>query len=1109
MLTTSVRAAIAACLAFTLSSAEAVARQDTLAAGFKNPPSISRPHTWWHWMNGNVTREGITADLEAMKRIGLGGAQIFNVSESIPDGPIVYNSDEWRALVKHAAKEAERLGLELCIHNCAGWSSSGGPWVTPEFAMQTLVASEAKVTGPSKVTVAPVQPPANKQYSFYKDIAVLAFPTPKDDAFRIKDISAKALAGEYRYGMLPSMEATPADASIPMTAVVDLTSKFKDGKLDWDAPAGNWTILRIGHTPTGAVCAPAPASGRGLEVDKMSREAFDHFWAGGMAPLIKELGPLAGKVLNNVLVDSYEMGCQNWTPRFREEFQARRGYDMLKFMPALMGRVIESGPASERFLWDFRKTVGELFAANYYDYFAETCRKNGLLSSVEPYDGPFECTRVGREADIVMGEFWVTSGMSYSCKLAASVSHIYGKPITGAESFTAEPSVGRWLNHPGSVKAVGDLMFTEGINRYIIHRYAHQPWMNIVPGMTMGQWGTHFERTTTWWEHGGPEWIAYLARCQHMLQAGRFNADVLFFAGDSAPNNAPHRIDLKAKGYDYDACGPDVLLEMATVKDGRISLKSGMSYRLLVLPENEFMSPAVAAKIGELAAKGATVLGPRAKRSPSLGNQPASDGAVANAAAAWDSKSGGAVISGKSPDEVLASMKVAPDAVFTSPAGSKPNVAWIHRVVGDADVYFVSNQKARGEEIECSLRVSGKVPELWNAETGTAEPTPLWREKDGRTIVTTRLGPSGSTFIVLRSGPPTGKPLAHVASITAPADPAEPKPPKIAITKAVYEAVDGAGGVDVTARVAAMVESGQTEIAATNTSFGDPTYNHVKRLRIEFTVDGKARKSEAPENAVIMLVPTAPDRAPAYRAAVTPSGVELVAFRQGNYEITPAAGAASHITIATVPAPLAVKGPWKVKFQPGRGAPAETTMTDLASWTESADAGIKYFSGTAEYETQFTLPADFTGPEGAKKYALILDLGSAREIAEVSLNSTPLGCAWHAPFSFDISAAAKPGANTLRVMVTNLWINRLIGDEQLAEDTEWARPAPSPLKKWPDWFAPAAAKPNATLAGRTEKGRLTFTTWKHWTKESTPPDAGLLGPVEVRVGVRETVSGAK
>jgi len=1115
--------------AITLGLAAAASAGDDLAAGFQSPPDSAKPHTWWHWMNGNITREGITADLEAMKQVGLGGAQIFNVSESIPEGPIKYNSSEWRALVKFAAQEAQRLGLELCIHNCAGWSSSGGPWVTPQDAMQTVVTSEFKTRGPMHFAAELPQPPKNATHDFYRDIAVLAFPTPSDDAFRIADIKAKVLSGQYRYGLMPSLDVLPAGAAIKRDSVVDLTANFKNGTLEWDAPDGEWTIMRLGYTPTGAVCAPAPASGRGLEVDKMSREALDRFWAGGMAPLIKELGPLAGTVLNNVLVDSYEMGAQNWTPKFREEFQKRRGYDPLLYLPALAGRVIDSGEISERFLWDFRRTVGDLFAANYFDRFGELCKENGLLFSVEPYDGPFECSQVGRHADIPMGEFWVTSGMSYSCKLASSVAHVWGKPIVGAEAFTAEPSVGRWLNWPGSLKAVGDLMYTEGINRYIIHRYAHQPWLHIEPGMTMGQWGTHFERTSTWWEHGGPEWVKYLARCQFLLQQGKFAADVLYFAGESSPNGAPHEIGLKAKGYDYDTCGLDALMS-AKVKDGKIVLAGGMSYELLALPDAEFMTAEAARRVTGLPGAGATVVGPAPLHSPTLNKLSTAerDVRLMGTLEIHESHTGSVrpVIIARPIGETIAD-RIKPDFKSSSASGSKPNTPWIHRIVGDTDLYFVSNQKPRSEEIDCSFRITGKLPQLWHPDTGVIEPAPVWREESGRTIVSTRFDPHGSVFIVFRPAGAGSKPAAadHIVSVRPPATVTEQaRPPNIEIKKATYEAVDAAGGADVTAKVAAMVEGGATEIGATNGNFGDPTYNHVKRLRVEYTIDGKAMTKEAPENAMLVLVPPAPDKPASYVVRTAPfsrtelervapgryearvGGAELLVFQPGLYDVSTSDGKTRRFDIKSVPAPLAITGPWSIRFQPGRGAPDQTKFDTLASWTDSADPGIKYFSGTATYEKEFDLPADILGPGARANYALTLDLGAVREIAEVTLNSKPLPTLWKPPYSLDISSAAKAGRNRLVVKVTNLWVNRLIGDEQFPEDEEWQRAPSSPLKAWPAWFASQAGNPGATLAARPVKERLTFTTWKHWSKDSPLLESGLIGPVVVRVGAREALS---
>ena len=386
-------------------------------------------------------------------------------------------SSEWRGLVKHAASEADRLGLELCMHNCAGWSSSGGPWITPEHAMQKVVNTETKVQGPQHFAEMLLQPEAAQ--GFYRDIAVLGFPTPTNDLKRIKDIKRKA-GYDSTYNQEPTSRSGPGGGGNIPQQHLDLSSKMDaDGRLEWDAPAGPWTILRIGYTLTGAKNAPAPESGRGLECDKLSRDGLDAHWAGGVAPVLKDLGPLAGKTLNNCLIDSYERGGQNWTPKFREEFKSRRGYDMLPLLPVLTGRFVDSGEVSERFLWDFRRTIADLFADNYYSHFAELCHENGLKASIEPYDGPFECLLCGRDADIPMGEFWVGGDESQSCKLAASVAHTYGRQIVGAESFTAQPT-GRPVAQP---PLFAQSCWRPDVHRrdqpYIIHRYAHQPWLDV------------------------------------------------------------------------------------------------------------------------------------------------------------------------------------------------------------------------------------------------------------------------------------------------------------------------------------------------------------------------------------------------------------------------------------------------------------------------------------------------------------------------------------------------------------------------------------------------------------------------------------------------------
>lgn len=1071
-------------LALCLTTAICIA--DSLEEGFRNPPNSAKPHTWWHWINDNISKEGITADLEAMKRVGVGGAQIFNVDVGVPSGGVTFMSDRWREMIVHAVKEANRLGIELCIHNCAGWSSSGGPWVKPEHAMLIVVTRTVQVQGPRRFADQLPQP--EKRAGFYRDIAVLAFPTPQGN-LRIQNLRGKA-AYDRHDGIQPVAETgAPAGSVVPSDGVLNLTALMQsDGRLEWNVPEGNWTILRIGYTPTGKDNHPATPEGRGLEVDKLSKEALDAFWNDGMmATVLRDIGPLAGKSLNNALVDSYEVGSQNWTPRFREEFRRRRGYDLLPFLPVFAGYVVGSPEISERFLWDVRQTVSELFVENYYGHFASLCRKHGLLFSTEPYgNGTFDDLAAGGRADIPMGEFWIGGGAHETAKLAASAAHIYGRKVVGAESFTATPEMGRWLNDPYSMKALGDHIFCLGVNRFIFHRYAHQPWLNVKPGMTMGPWGFHFERTVTWWEQGRA-WLKYLARCQYLLQQGRFVADIAIYVGEHQPISAPFLPDLRAKGYDYDSINKEVLLQ-ATVRNGRVVLPSGMTYRVLVLPDSRFMTPRVLRKVAELVRAGAVVIGPKPEKSPSLSGYPRCDEEVRRLAGeVWGNCDGvnvkehaygkGKVVWGKDVVQVLDEMKVLPD--FEGSPGSR--LEYIHRAVGDTDIYFVSNQRHRTEEVEATFRITGKAPQLWHPDTGVIEPAPVYRVQGGRTVVPLRLDPAGSVFVVFRR---SAQPVQHFTSVRAPGV-VHHKPSQLVIRRAIYEAVDGAGGADVTERLRAMVRNGTLSVNVNNSTMGgDPTPQHYKRLRVEYTLDGKQYTVVVNENADLEI----PERegagvVPAYQLRMDSKGrAELLAWRTGTYELQTSSGKAVRVRVDSPAQTLKVQGKWTLRFPKGWGAPEQVVFDRLISWTEHPDPGVRYFSGTARYEKTVQIPPSMIAPNRR----LYLSLGEVKNLCEVWLNGKYLGILWKPPFRVDITGAVRPGPNKLEVHVTNLWVNRLIGDEQYPDDCEWQG---SQLKAFPQWFVEGKPRPVPQ--------RLTFTTWKHWNRDASPLPSGLLGDVEV------------
>ncbi|HOV78349.1 MAG TPA: glycosyl hydrolase, partial [Sedimentisphaerales bacterium] len=507
-----------------------------LAVDFREPPASARPWVYWFFMDGNLSREGITADLEAMKQADIGGVILMEVDVGVLRGPVRFMSEPWRALFKHAVTEAERLGLQMTLNAGPGWTGSGGPWVKVEQSMQHLVASETKVTGmrrfneilpqpkPRPPFFGPVPPELEPLRSgFYRDVAVLAFPTPPDGP-GITDLDDKALYVRAPYssqpGVKPFMPAPAKDPTFPAIArdrILDLTDRLDpNGRLAWDVPEGDWTILRFGRTTTGANTRPAPQPGLGFECDKFDPAALDAHFDAFVGTLLREIGPRPTDRKTGwtmLHIDSWEMGSQNWSEKFRSEFQRRRGYDPLRYLPAMTGRVVESLEVSERFLWDLRQTAQELVIENHAQRLKALGRKHGFGLSIEPYDmNPCSDLSLGGVADIPMCEFWAEGygfDSAFSCIEATSIAHTLGRPIVAAEAFTSD-SKEAWRLHPGNMKRQADWAFCMGINRLVFHRFAHQPWLDRQPGMTMGPYGVHYERTQTWWPMIGA-WHEYLA----------------------------------------------------------------------------------------------------------------------------------------------------------------------------------------------------------------------------------------------------------------------------------------------------------------------------------------------------------------------------------------------------------------------------------------------------------------------------------------------------------------------------------------------------------------------------------------------------------------------
>jgi len=562
--------------------------------------------------------------------------------------------------------------------------------------------------------------------------------------------------------------------------VVDLT-KFvsDDGVLTWDVPAGAWRVMRIGYTLHGSKTQCVGSGPVGLEIDTMNAAAMDAHFAETGAKLIADAGPLAGKSLQYFHIDSWELGQPTWTPAMREEFRRRQGYDLLTYLPALLGGTVDGAETTQRFLADYRRTVAELTAKNYYGRLRELTLKGGLRGTHPESGGPFfkhwidglQCEGIN---DIPMGEFWRRQTepdgdisrwpprKNPSVKQAACAAHIYGKPICQAEAFTYIHA-GDWTATPWNMKDIGDEAFCTGLTRYVLCFWVHQPKLNDIPGYQWVNIGTHFDTNITWWNMSRA-WLTYVARCQYMLRQGLFVADFAYFRGEDIPGFIAPRDQqepLRPAGFDYDAMNAEVLLKRAAAKDGRLVLPDGMSYRYLVLPHraNWTVSPDVLGKIKELADGGVTIVGPRPTQAPGLTDYPECDKQVRKLAdALWGpetpatgkSKTGsGRVIWGMALDEIVKADGLAPDVEFRD-ASAKAKFDWIHRRGGDGEIYFLSNQTAVPASAVAVFRVSGKQPELWDAVTGQVRDLPDWREQDGRTVVPLTFAPRQSWFVLFR-----------------------------------------------------------------------------------------------------------------------------------------------------------------------------------------------------------------------------------------------------------------------------------------------------------------------------------------------------------------------
>ncbi|HMF72452.1 MAG TPA: glycosyl hydrolase, partial [Flavitalea sp.] len=601
-----------------------------LQKDFLNPPAESRLRCYWWWLNSMATKESITRDLEEMKKKGYGGASIvdagsssYDVAKKTAAGPVFMSAD-WMELYKHAVKEADRLGIELSVNVQSGWNP-GGPTITPELALKKIVYSETSIEGGKTIEIQ-LPEPASKL--IYRDIVIQAVKQPaqniplKDST--IKNWGIKSFNASFGFkGTYPlyKLREEYADAEkikgINKSDVIDITGKFKNGKLVWEAPAGKWIIIRYGWTATGAKTSTNSDGWSGLSVDHLDPAAFAKFSNDVIEPLINTAKSV-GNSLHYLQTDSWEMGNVGWTGNFVNEFKKFRGYDMMGYLPVLTGRVIESVDQSDRFLQNYRKTIGDCIAANHYQLLSNLAHQHGLGIHPEsggPHSAPVDALKVLAISEFPQGEFWATANTHrikdderLAVKQSASVAHTNGKRYVAAEGPT---SIGpQWERSPKDLKSNIDRVFCSGVNRIVWHTFTSSPPEYGQPGNEYFA-GTHMNPNVTWWKQAG-SFIDYLNRCSYLLAQGVFVADALYYYGDDVPNFVFLKEDVKdlAFGHDWDKCSKDVLIKRATIKDKKIILPDGTTYQVLVLPDETSIDLEVLRKLESLVKQGLTIISP-------------------------------------------------------------------------------------------------------------------------------------------------------------------------------------------------------------------------------------------------------------------------------------------------------------------------------------------------------------------------------------------------------------------------------------------------------------------------------------------------------------------
>lgn len=1106
-----------------------VRKADTsaLVKSFQTPPKDARPQVWWHWMDGNVSKEGIRKDIEWMKRNGIGGFHQFDAGGvNMPRAAKVklpYLSDGWKDAFRFALNLADSLDMDVTIASAPGWSSTGGTWVKPEDAIKKLEWRSIDTRG-GKISVqlpdlynvvGPYQDYHTdndriKIEPYGKDLYVLAVRLPYSDKsmnalgaqvsksestisveFRkpqtIKSLTLKTMAmgDRPRTGKpecrnilecsddglkwrkvcdieptvlpyltvnvpptcaqffrvkgekLESLELftvmkinhsqelggfgiihdfwkyhTPySKDAIRTSDIIDLTGKMTaDGKLECSLPAGRWRIYRFGWSITGKINHPASPEATGLEVDKLDPDAWMRYFRTYL-DLYKDAadGMLGEKGIRYLLVDSYEAGAYTWTPKLAKEFKARRGYDLLPWLPVLAGEIIGSSQMSERFLWDWRRTLGELFCENY-DRINEIVNEYDLAGRyTESHEASRAYTGDGMDpkikATIPMAAFWMENTPTGSavpsaiCDIreSASVSHIYGQRLVAAESFSVNGDEGRAYTYcPENMKYIADVGLSAGVNRFVIHESASQPNDQYLPGLQLFRYGQWLHRNETWGEYA---WVLtdYLARSSSMLQQGNSVADILLYYGEDLNitglygGQAFSSLPQVPDGYNYDFANPTVIRSGIKVENRTLVAPSGARYRVLWLDRNcEVMSLDILKKIKEFADAGVIICG---KEPKSCAGLKADDRAFASIVDdIWHSRRKNVFAKGL--EDCLRRSGIQPDfrATVTSPVAepvvrhSSPTIKatggsaghfdklsdqenaveapanapdsygdfkYVHRTLPDStQIYWVRNFSGKDSNVELSFRDGGKFAAIFNPENGDVTDADV-KFGNGRSTVSLPLLSADARFVVLSNRPQI----------------------KVTIDTVFVNTTD------------------TTMICTSDSTEVHPVDSLVSAGHFDTSASSAQRK-------------------------LSDQGISL------RDQQNSAAEPVEATTIQTV------TSTWQVHFDQKNGGTADEEFPELVSWTRKENPIVKYFSGTAIYKTTVTIDST----QLATSARIFIDLGVVKNIADLSINGTPAGVLWKAPFrTADIKPLLKEGDNLLEIKITNVWRNRMIGDVQPGE----------------------------------------------------------------------------